>query len=230
MRNSSRTWLDRENAAFAASVSAGSLVLDAGAGMQPYKKHFAHCSYETADFEMVDKPYAKSTYVCDLASIPVEADRFDAVVFNQVLEHIPEPMVVLRELNRVMKSGGTIICTAPFFYEEHEKPYDYFRYTQFAWRRMLTDAGFSIQSLNWMEGYFGTLSYQLQIAARSLPRAPAKIAAGLPGWLLAPVFIVLRPSFRLLATMFSWLDEQRRFTEAGMPKNYVVIAAKTVSA
>ena len=58
-----------------------------------------------ADFEKVDKEYAQSTYVCDLASIPVEDERFDAVVFNQVLEHLPEPKRVLAELNRVLKKG-----------------------------------------------------------------------------------------------------------------------------
>ena len=42
---------------FAARLPAGALVLDAGAGKQPYRQHFAHCRYETADFEKVDKKW-----------------------------------------------------------------------------------------------------------------------------------------------------------------------------
>lgn len=95
MRNSSRVWLSRENASFAASVPPGSLVLDAGAGDQPYRNLLSHCNYEAADFEKVDKPYGKSTYVCDLSAIPVEDGRYDAVLFNQVMEHVPEPARVL---------------------------------------------------------------------------------------------------------------------------------------
>lgn len=45
-----------------------------------YRDHFKHARYETAEFLKVDKPYANDiNYVCDLASIPVEEHRFDAV-------------------------------------------------------------------------------------------------------------------------------------------------------
>src|SRR5262245_40944198 len=103
--NSSRVHLTRYNEMFARMVPAGALVLDAGSASQPYRHLFSHARYETADFEMADKGYAPSTYVCDLARIPVENGRFDFVVFNQVLEHLPEPKKVLTELNRVLKRG-----------------------------------------------------------------------------------------------------------------------------
>jgi SAM-dependent methyltransferase len=226
MRNSSRTWLDREIAAFAKTVPAGGIVLDAGAGTQPYKVHFDHCTYEAADFEKVDKEYAKSTYVCDLAKIPVEDSRFDAVIFNQVMEHLPAPWAVLAELRRVLKPGGRIIATAPLFYEEHEKPYDFFRYTQFAWQKLMADAGFKVERLDWMEGYMGTSAYQLETMSKYLPRKPSTIAAGATGWLMWPVVMTCRTMFKALALLFYIADEKSRFTLKGFPKNYVVIAGK----
>lgn len=226
MRNSTRTWLSRENRAFGKSLPPGSLVLDAGAGEQPYRSYFAHCAYEAADFEKVDKPYAKSTYVCDLAAIPVEAQRFDAIIFNQVMEHLPKPLEVLHELHRVLKTGGTMICTAPLFYEEHEQPYDFHRYTQFAWRRLLGEAGFEITRLDWLEGYFGTIAYQLERGARYLPRRPRDIAPGLAGWLGVPLVLVVRPIFGLLARVFYRFDEKQRYTRHGYPKNYIVFARR----
>jgi SAM-dependent methyltransferase len=201
-------------------------VLDAGAGDQPYRKCFEHCVYEAADFEKVDKVYAKSTYVCDLSKIPVEDGRFDAVIFNQVMEHLPEPSTTLAELNRVLKPNGQIICTAPFFYEEHEQPYDFYRYTQFAWRHLLNKAGFDVIRLDWMEGYFGTVAYQLETAGRYLPFKPCEIWPGVAGWLLAPLVFASRAAFKVLAEIFYRVDEKSRFTRMGFPKNYVAIARK----
>lgn len=230
MRNSSRTWLLRENMAFAADIPAGSVILDAGAGEQPYRHLFAACQYEAADFEKVDKPYARSTYVCDLAAIPVENDRFDAVIFNQVLEHIPEPSAVLSELRRVLKPGGRMICTAPFFYQEHEQPYDFYRYTQFGWRHLLGKAGFEIERIDWMEGYLGTLAYQLDIARRSLPVRPSRLGGGAAGWTAAACALACRLLFRVAAPVFHRADENFRLTDAGHSKNYVAIVRKPLEA
>lgn len=223
MRNSSRTWLLRENRDFAGTVPAGARVLDAGAGNQPYRALFSHCVYEAADFEKVDKPYAKSTYVCDLTAIPVADDFFDAVVFNQVLEHLPDPQAALVELRRVLKPGGRLLCTAPLFYEEHEQPYDFFRYTQFGMRSLLEKAGFVIERLHWMEGYHGTVAYQLDSASKYLPWSAGR------GWqavVMLPVSVLCKMLFRVLAPLFYWADESHRHTSSGFPKNYVAVVRK----
>jgi SAM-dependent methyltransferase len=226
--NSSRVHLANYNTEFAALVPQGALLLDAGAGRSPYKELFAHARYESADFEQVDKKYAPSTYVCDLTSIPVEDERFDCIVFNQVLEHVPEPKAVLLELNRVLKNGGMMLCTTPLLYEEHEIPYDFYRYTQFAHRYLFKAAGFQIDRLEWMEGYFGTVAYQLDTAARYLPQRPHEIAPGALGYALAPVMAALKLLFAVTAIAFYRLDIKSPFKASGFPKNYVVFATKNV--
>lgn len=224
--NSSRTRLYRENEAFARTIPAGSMVLDAGAGSAPYKHLVSHANYESADFEMVDKAYAKSTYVCDLRNIPVEEGRYDFVLFNQVMEHLPDPRSVLNELFRVMKPGGRLIYSGPLFYEEHEQPYDFFRYTSFGVNLLFKEAGFIIQRLDWLEGYFGTVAYQMNRMGQFLPARPSSIAGGLTGLILCPFMLLLKGQMLALSLVFHWLETRTKFTARGYPKNYVAVVVK----
>lgn len=185
-------------------------ILDAGAGAGPYQKLFEQAQYESADIAKFDKHYMPLTYVCDLAHLPVEDSRFDAVLCTQVLEHVYQPREVVTEFNRVLRPGGELWITVPLFFEEHEVPYDFFRYTRFALASILSDSGFDVRSIEWLEGYFGTLSYQCWTAARCLPS----------------YLFPLRVGFLCLAHVFYRLDIRKKFVAKGMCKNYAVIARK----
>jgi SAM-dependent methyltransferase len=225
--NSSRTYLHRFLTRAGEAVQPGQLVLDAGSGRAPYRKLFAHARYETADFVAIKgKKYAEQDYVCDLAQIPVEDGRFDHVLLTQVLEHIPEPATVLAELHRVLAPGGTLWLTAPLFYAEHEKPYDFFRYTQFGLRHLLEGAGFEVQEVEWMEGYLGTLSYQARVLSRSLPSSPRDYGGGLRGLALAAGAKLSKRAARRAATGLASLDLRYKIVGKGLPKNYQVVARK----
>jgi len=205
--NSSRLHLQSWLCEAAASVPPGSRVLDAGAGDARYRTLFDRHLYETADFGKVDKAYGQIDYECELSSIPVADERFELVIFTQVMEHLEDPLSVLVELRRVLKPGGRIWATAPLFFEEHEQPYDFYRYTQFAWRRLGERSGLEVEELRWLEGYDGTLAYQLGFAARSLPTSQLPIR-GLLG---------------ALAWYFYRRDVRRPDRERGLCKNYACI-------
>jgi SAM-dependent methyltransferase len=208
--NSSRVHLDAFVAQAAQRVSSGDFVLDAGAGHGPYRHHFAHARYESADFQQVEgKTYGQIDYVCDLARIPVEDDRFSLVLLNQVLEHLPEPGSVLAELRRVLKPDGEIWASTPLFYEEHDTPYDFYRYTQFGLRHLFERAGFRDVRIAWLEGYLGTVSYELDVAARAVG-----------GGVKAP----LRRALWLASGLAARADVRRKRTNIGHPKNYTIIA------
>jgi SAM-dependent methyltransferase len=187
------------------------LVLDAGAGSAPYADLFTHVTYETADLAATPgKDYSHITYACDVVDIPVEDGRFDLVWCSQVLEHCREPLAALREFRRVLKPGGEAWLTAPFFYEEHEKPWDFYRFSRFAWQHFADELGFEVVEIEPMEGYYGTLSYALAMAAKSLPREMAD----------------RKRQLRRMAGEFAELDLTDKRTDIGMCKNYQVVLRK----
>lgn len=224
--NVSRTRLRRANRRFAVNTEADMLVLDAGAGRGPYRNLFDHAKYEAADFAQLGTRYTKLDYVCDLTEIPVEDARFDRILFNQVLEHVNDPPAVLAELYRVLKPGGQMLCTCPLFFHEHQKPYDFFRYTRYGLRHLFEQAGFEVQRIAWLEGYFGTVAYQFQRMYHDLPRDPRRLK---PGWrivYLGPLLWFTRLLAGGLAVAFSRAELRWKHTKSGMPKNYLVIARK----
>lgn len=227
--SSSRIHLERWVAQAASSVPANSLVLDAGSGDSPYAKLFEAHRYESADFAQLDKPYAPDlTYVCDLAHLPVEDERFDLVVMTQVLEHVPDPLSVLSEMHRVLKPGGELWYSAPLFYEEHEQPFDFYRYTQFAHRHLCAGAGLHLISIDWLEGYLATVAYELNMAASSL-------VVGRGGERRASITIRtlatrgVAAALKLLARQLDQRDARHRVTNVGMPKNYRVRAIRPLA-
>jgi hypothetical protein len=58
----------------------------------------------------------------------------------------------------VLKKQGKLFMVVPLYWEEHEQPYDYFRYTQFSLRHMMETTGFSkiiIKPINGMHALLG---------------------------------------------------------------------------
>jgi SAM-dependent methyltransferase len=67
----------------------------------------------------------------------------DSALLTEVLEHCPDPEIVLREVCRVLRPGGFLFLTVPFIWPIHDVPNDEFRYTPFSLVRLLESAGFA---------------------------------------------------------------------------------------
>jgi hypothetical protein len=83
-----------------------------------------------------------------------------------------------------------------------------------------------VERLDWMEGYYGTIAYQLNTMARYLPRRPNDITPGKLGYLLALPFAALRLQFGWLSVFFHRLEMRHKTTSLGYPKNYRAIATR----
>jgi len=127
-----------------ASFLTGKL-LDVGCGSKPYQSFFKVETYIGLDIDNETnrvRGYADIFY--DGGIFPFEENAFDCVICCQVLEHVFNPDDFLREIFRVVKPGGKLLLTVPFVWDEHEKPYDYARYSSFGLRHLLKKQGFEI--------------------------------------------------------------------------------------
>ena len=96
-------------AAAAEATPPGARVLDVGAGSAPYRELFEHADYTTADWEQsVHVEGSPPDVTAPADALPIEDRSFDVVLNTQVLEHVPEPWLVLREFHRVLVEGGRL--------------------------------------------------------------------------------------------------------------------------
>ena len=177
----------------ARELPAGTRVLDAGAGEAPYRTLFAECNYMTSDWEQSEHAGAqRSDVLAPLSRLPLDDRSFDVVVNTQVLEHVDDPAAVLGEFRRLLVPTGELWLTAPFVWELHEEPHDYFRFTTHGLRSLLERAGFVAIEIHPLGGgYFATIGQLLRhcgsitgldhgpVAARTVSALVSRLAPSL---------------------------------------------------
>lgn len=99
-------------------------VLDFGAGKQPYR--------DLVDGEYV--PYEPGNKI---------EPPFDAVISNQVVQYLPNPLAQIRQFRTdFLKAGGILVMTGPTNWAEVEGE-DLFRFTRNGIAYLATQAGFT---------------------------------------------------------------------------------------
>jgi SAM-dependent methyltransferase len=194
--------IEVEVRAFARSLPARAVVLDAGAGETRHAAEFAAQRYVGVDLAVGDQTwdYSQLSALADLTALPFPAATFDAALNIVTLEHLPEPQAALREIARVLKSGAPLLVIAPHEWEVHQAPHDYFRYTRHGLEYLLTRAGFVIERMEPVGGLFRLLSRRLLNALQFFP---------------GPLFFVAALLLAPLALFLPWcdsLDRRRDFT------------------
>lgn len=97
-----------------------------------------------------------STVHGDGCAMTFADESFDMVVSLQVLEHVFEPLQMLRELNRVLKRSGHAILLIPQTSTMHLAPHFYGNFSAFWIERALRDSGFEILEHRRLGGIWST--------------------------------------------------------------------------
>lgn len=93
-------------------------VLDVGSGYCIHSKYLNERGIEVIALDISVTALRKQNLcrVCaDAQYLPFRQDAFDALICVEVLEHLPNPNICLKEAHRVLKKGGMCTFTTPVF-------------------------------------------------------------------------------------------------------------------
>jgi SAM-dependent methyltransferase len=159
-------------------------LLDLGCGKVPLYGAYRHLASEVVCVDWPQSPHGDwhVDHAVDLSGpLPFVDASFDTLLLSDVLEHLPSPEALWREMARVLAPGGHLLMNVPFLYGIHEAPHDYARYTEFALRRFAKDAGFEVRHLQAVGGSLHVLADLLAKHLAHLPLLGTPLAAGVQG-------------------------------------------------
>jgi SAM-dependent methyltransferase len=162
-------------------------ILDAGAGEQQFKRFCAHLDYVAQDFAQYDGvgdstglqmgswDQSKLDIVSDIACIPEPDASFDAIMCTEVFEHIPSPVLAVKEFSRLLRAQGQLIITAPFCSLTHFAPYHFYSgFNRYFYETHLPAHGLKIVEMETNGNFFEFLGQEL----RRIPEIADRYAHG----------------------------------------------------
>jgi SAM-dependent methyltransferase len=186
VRVASRLMVDRIAALYETHIPAhvrGKLA-DLGSGKAPLWDAYRHYATEVVcvDWENSLHPNLHLDYQCDLSrKLPFKDREFDTVILSDVIEHIPQPDTLWKEMARILAPGGKALINTPFYYPLHETPHDYYRYTEYALRRLAGLAGLEVLFLKPLGGVPEILADLLARQVQFIPWIGRGLAVAIQG-------------------------------------------------
>lgn len=198
-------------------------VLDIGCGDRWVEKHLPEgVFYVGLDSIATGATLYRSRpeVLSDAGALPFHDGTFDVVLLLEVLEHLAQPQVALREIARVLKPDGTLLLTMPFLYPVHDAPHDDQRYTPHGLEREIAAAGLRLERLEPTRHALASAGLLTALAlAGSVVRALERRDARL---LLAPLAIAAVP----VVDVTAWLGARLLPDWTALTTGFRVVAEK----
>ncbi|MDM7460396.1 MAG: class I SAM-dependent methyltransferase [bacterium] len=137
-----------------------------------------------------------------LEALPFTDAAFQVAFALDVLEHLPDDRPALRELYRVLGSGGVLVVAVPAYrwlWSKHDVALAHYRrYTARELQARLTEAGFQVRKLSYALCLLLPLIALTRWLDRLRPGKPAATVVPVPRWLNRALIRLLDAETRLL--------------------------------
>jgi SAM-dependent methyltransferase len=198
--------------------SSGKL-LDIGCGNKPYQQIVVSSVDEYIGCDIVQSSEKKVDILCDATNIPLPDESFNTIISTQTIEHLSEPQLLINEAYRLLKQNGIFILSGPMYWPLHEEPYDFFRFTKYGFRYIITKAGFTIEEEKANGGKWALCGQVLIHSFYSDLSNHNSLK-----WKVCRGFIEFIGGVKNINKFFAKLDE--RYTDTNNTMNYVFVARK----
>ena len=155
----------------------------------------------------------------EMSKIPSES--YPVVLCTGLLEHVPDPFLLIEEFRRILKPGGRLILGASAVFSFHEAPNNYFHFTPWGFRLLFRNFS-RIEMLRGASQPFETIGILLQRV-----------------YLQCDIFPLMRPVVALMARMMRFFDlfvvaqyntvspmDRSTLTDSMLPSNMHAVAVK----
>jgi SAM-dependent methyltransferase len=160
-------------------------LLDVGCGSAWLADHFADYTGVDGSPDAVEAAAAKGRKVL-LADVdeplPFDDGTFGGAILKDLLEHVRDPVAVVREVRRVVVPGGRVFASSPdaqrWVWDDytHRRPF-----TRKAFRRLFADQGWIVERVGYESVAPGTSIVAARTPGNSRP-FPLTTLAWLPFW------------------------------------------------
>ncbi|MGH9340953.1 MAG: class I SAM-dependent methyltransferase [Acidobacteriota bacterium] len=120
--------------------------------------------------------------------LPFSDGVFDGAVCTEVLEHVPDPKLLLAEIARVLKPSAPVVISIPFAFHYHPDPRDLLRLTPPGLRAELERAGFEVDLTAGIGNKFTTFALLVE-SIHPLLKAVIRVVV----LLVTPLFLTRPP-------------------------------------
>jgi SAM-dependent methyltransferase len=179
-------------------------ILEVGCGNTPYRFLIKNGAYTGIDHAVAAEfsCQRKDVLYYQGDAFPVKNESFDLVFHTEVLEHVENPDVFMRNCWAALKPGGRMFFSVPFSYRYHYIPYDYYRYTPPSLKSLCERAGFGDVAVRPQGTDITVACHKVISVFFRLARERRNILSRLLGVLLCLIFLPLL----VLVHITGWLS------------------------